>query len=71
MIRKVLFLGISREVRSELPYCESTTESVRPDSDALIGLFLKTALASAWAAFGLTVLPSRSLACMRYVSTAR
>ena len=27
MIRKVLFLGISREVRSELPYCESTTES--------------------------------------------
>ena len=43
----------------------------RPDSDALTGFFLKAALASAWAAFGLTVLPSRSLACMRYVSTAR
>ena len=44
----------------------------RPDSDALIGLFLKTALASAWAAFGLTVLPSRSLAyAMKVASTAR
>ena len=43
----------------------------RPDSDALIGLFLKTALASAWAAFGLTVLPSRSLAYAMKVATAR
>ena len=42
----------------------------RPDSDALIGLFLKAALASAWAAFGLTVLPSRSLAYAMKVATA-
>ena len=50
-------------VRDEDP--SLVEERQRPDSDALIGFFLKAALASAWAAFGLTVLPSRSLAYMR------
>ena len=65
-----MLLELVRDEDPSLVEERQRDDGLRPDSDALTGFFLKAALASAWAAFGLTVLPSRSLAYAMKVATA-